>query len=251
MEKLVSIITPCYNAAKYIGDTIESVLKQLYNKWEMIIVDDCSNDNTLEIVNKYQEKDTRIKVYKTNTPSGSPVLPRNIGLSKAQGNYIAFLDADDLWFPEKLQQQISLFNNNKVAIVFSDYEKMDNNGRLNNRIIHAPKSVDYKTLLKGDVIGTLTAIVDKDKIGSSIQFKNIGAEDYLFFLEILKKGYIAVNTETILARYRQSRKSLSSNKLLSASWNWNIYRNELRFSIVKSIYYFLHYSIKALIKYLK
>lgn len=251
MEKLVSIITPCYNASKYIKDTIESVLRQTYVSWEMIIVDDCSTDDSFEILKKYCEKDSRIRVYKTDKPSGSPVIPRNVALSKSNGDLIAFLDADDLWVPHKLQQQVSLFEDEKVAIVFSDYEKMDINGRINNRIIRAPKIVNYHTLLRGDVIGTLTAVFDKKKVCADFYFKDIGAEDYLFFLKILENGYVAVNTGTVLARYRQTRKSLSSNKLLSASWNWNIYRNELGFSFLKSLYFFLHYSIRAFLKYLK
>lgn len=108
LEKgLVSIVTPCYNAERYIADTIASVQAQTYTKWEMMVVDDCSTDNSAEVIKRLAREDSRIKYFKTDKPSGSPTKPRNIALDKARGEYIAFLDADDLWLPQKLEEQLA------------------------------------------------------------------------------------------------------------------------------------------------
>ena len=250
MEQLVSVVMPCYNGEKYISQAIESVLNQSYSNIELLVIDDCSTDSSAEIIKQYQNKDKRIKYFKTQQPSGSPTLPRNIGLQKSNGQYIAFLDCDDYWNSTKIQNQIALFNDKSVVLVFSNYEKIDELGNKNNRLIIAPAKVDYFELLKGDCIGTLTAIYDKTK-AKDLRFSNVGAEDYIFFIELLKKGGIALNTNSIEAFYRQTKISLSGNKLKSARWNWNIYRNLLKLGLGKSIYYFIIYAFRGLFKYLK
>ena len=162
---MVSIVTPCYNASFFIEQTIQSVLSQTYSEWEMLIVDDCSTDGSNGIINKYIKQDKRIKYYKTSCSSGSPVLPRNIAIEKAQGKYIAFLDSDDIWLPTKLEEQLKLFDGEKVAVVYSNYEKINENGNRSNRIIKAPTEVNYHNLLKSNVIGNLTGIYDTEKVG--------------------------------------------------------------------------------------
>ena len=132
---LVSIITPCYNAASYIADTIESVLSQIYPNWEMLIVDDSSTDNSSEIIKQYTSRDKRIIYLNTSAPSGSPSNPRNIGINNANGKYVAFLDADDIWMPDKLQKEIEFLERNRYNLAYSYYEKMDFEGRRANRII--------------------------------------------------------------------------------------------------------------------
>lgn len=252
MDYLVSIITPCYNSASFISFTIESVLSQTYQNWEMIIVDDCSTDTSAQIILNYQEKDNRIKYIKTATPSGSPTIPRNIGIKEAKGKYIAFLDSDDLWLPHKLAEQIKLFaiSDNKVAIIFSYYEKISENGVRNNRVIKSPSKVTYQSLLNGNVIGCLTAIYDQEKVGK-IYMKLMPHEDYILWLNILKKGYLASNTNTITALYRLRKGSVSANKIKTLKWQWNIYRKEEKLNLFSSIYHFINYSFKAFIKALK
>ena len=144
---MISIITPCHNSQIFLGATIQSVLSQTYPNWELIIVDDCSTDNSVDIIQNYARKDDRIKYFRTDKSSGSPTLPRNIGIEHAKGRYIAFLDSDDAWLPDKLEKQVKLFDDERVAIVFSDYEKMSEEGERNNRVIKAPMKVSYKQLL--------------------------------------------------------------------------------------------------------
>lgn len=120
---------PCHNGAKYIADSIRSVIAQIYTDWELIVIDDCSTDNSVEIVQQLAAKDSRIKLLKTEQPSGSPTLPRNIGIEKCQGRFIAFLDCNDMWLPTKLKNQLPLLENEKTAIAFSYYEKMNESGK--------------------------------------------------------------------------------------------------------------------------
>jgi glycosyltransferase involved in cell wall biosynthesis len=250
VEGLVSIITPCYNCSAFIAQTIESVLAQTYQNWEMIIVDDCSTDDSREKICSYIKSANRIKLFKTIACSGSPVEPRNIGIQKAQGRYIAFLDSDDIWLPTKLENQIPFFKNIDIAIVFSYYEKIGHAGNRNNRIILSPGTVTYKKLLKGNCIGCLTSVFDTVKTGK-LFFQKIGHEDYAFWLTILRRGYIAQNTNTIEALHRVRDSSLSSNKFIASKWTWNIYHDFLRLSWIESLYYFSFYFIKAIIKHIQ
>ena len=247
MLPLVSIITPCYNAVPFIAQTIESVLTQTYPYWEMLIVDDCSTDRSAEIIQTYVKRDLRIKYFRTDHPSGSPSLPRNIAMEQAQGEYIAFLDSDDIWLPNKLSDQLKVFEKSEVAIVFSNYEKVNLDGERSGREIIAPCEVDYPLLLKGNCIGCLTAMYDSALTGK-IFFKEIGHEDYVCWLSILKQGYKARNTNTVTALYRVGDHSVSSNKLKAMRWQWNILRNEMDLPVYKAVYYFIHYAIRAFAK---
>ena len=248
---IVSIIMPAYNAERYISQAIDSVIAQTYSDWELIVVDDSSNDSTASIVNRYQKIDDRIKYFKTDNPSGSPTLPRNIAIEKASGRYIAFLDSDDLWLPQKLNQQLSLFERgNNIAIVYSYYEKIDQNENRNNRIIKSPHMVSYLNLLKGNCIGCLTAMYDTQKVGK-VYFERIGHEDYLLWLTILKKGFLAKSTTTVTALYREGNDSVSSNKLKILHWVWNILRNKEQLPFHKAIYYYMHYAVSSFVKSLK
>lgn len=250
MNDLVSIITPSYNVEAFIARTINSVLLQTYSNWELLIVDDCSKDSSATIINDYVKKDKRIKYFKTEKASGSPVKPRNIAIEKAIGKYIAFLDSDDIWLPTKLEEQLKLFDDDKVAVVYSNYEKINEKGDRSNRIIKAPADVDYHNLLKSNVIGNLTGIYDTGKVGK-VYCQNIHHEDYILWLSILKKGFIAKNTNTVTALYRVRDNSVSSNKLKVLSWQWNILRNVENISLHKAVFYFSTYVIKALMKAIK
>ena len=249
---MVSIITPCYNASFFISGTIESVLAQTYQNWELLIVDDCSTDDSAEVIQKYVNADSRIKYFKTEQPSGGPTGPRNVAIHEANGRYIAFLDSDDVWLPNKLQDQITVFNRSSknVALVYSNYEKMDEDGCCGKRIIKAPKKVNYKKLLKGNVIACATAMYDRKKVGKCYM-KDIKHEDYVLWLSILKKKYVALNTNTIGALYRVRKGSVSSNKRKTLKWQWNIYRNEEEKNVFASLYYFMNYSFKAFLKAIK
>lgn len=248
--ELVSIITPCYNSANIIRETIQSVIDQTYDFWEMLVIDDCSQDESAEIIKGFVAVDNRIKYLKTDAPSGSPTLPRNIGIQEAKGRFIAFLDSDDLWFPDKLSTQLPLFMNSNVGIVYSYYEKIDEDGHRLGRIIKSSAYHSYRSLLYGNELGCLTVIYDVQKLGKRY-FKFMGHEDYNLWLEILREGFIAKNANMCLALYRVRHNSVSSNKLKMVKWVWHIYRAEQKINLFSSIIYLFSDLVKSFFKYLK
>lgn len=244
---LVSIIMPMYNSEKYLRESIESVLAQTYSNWELLIIDDFSKDQSLSIAKSYVEKDPRIRLLSNDRRIGMPSAPRNVGVQAAKGRYISFLDSDDVWFPQKLEQQVALFADNRTAIVYSNYEKIDEFGNRCNRLVVAPPYATYRSLLGGNVIGNLTGIYDTKKVGKAI-IKDIHHEDYAMWLSILKQGYNAQNTGTTLASYRETAQSVSSNKLKVTTWQWYIYRKVEHLSLLQSTFYFISYAWKAFFK---
>jgi glycosyltransferase involved in cell wall biosynthesis len=244
MNELVSIITPCYNSAKYIEDTIRSVINQTYPNWEMILVDDCSVDNSINLINKYSERDHRIKLFKLEMNSGHPSIPRNYGIKMAEGRFIAFLDSDDLWHQDKLKKQIEFMITNTIEFSYSAYEFIAEDGtELGNYVV--PKNqLSYYDLLKSCQIGCLTAIYDTKNIGK-LYFKtdNLikGKEDYCYWLDILKLVNTAKGMHTSLAYYRLREGSISSNKVAMARRTWNVYYRIERLGLLKSMYYFTYF----------
>ena len=242
---LVSVIMPAYNAELFISESISSVLSQTYQHWELLVIDDSSTDKSASIIQQYVQQDERIKYYKTEAPSGSPCLPRNVGIANAEGKYIAFLDSDDTWFCDKLEIQLNMFGRyDDMAICYCNYEKMAENGGRNNRIVKAPEITTYRQLLAGNVIGCLTAVYDTSKVGR-VYFQNYAHEDYIMWLSILKRGYVARNVNVVTALYRVCKKSVSSNKLKTISWQWNIYKNVEKLGHWKSAFFFISYAYKA------
>lgn len=234
---------PAYNAEEYISDSIDSVLNQSIKNFELIIIDDNSQDNTTNIINKYN--DPRI-VLIINSNNLGVSETRNIGISAASGKYIAFLDSDDIWLPHKLSLQIMCLNDG-WDVVSSNYIAFESNA--DNKITErkSPSIISYYDMLKSNFIGNLTGIYNVQKIGKIYQ-KKLGHEDYIMWLEIIKKSKKAYCIQESLAKYRLHNSSLSSNKVKAIKWQWSIYRNELKLSLPKSIYYFSHYIINALKK---
>ena len=246
----VSIIMPCHNGAETIADAIRSVQSQTFADWELLVVDDASSDNSATIVQKFAEADARIRLLYTEKSTGLPATPRNVGIEAASGRYIAFLDCDDEWLPTKLARQIPLFATRNVAVVFSYYGKMDERGGFHAEKIESPVFVSYEQLLGGNVIGNLTGIYDTEKVGKVFQ-KEIHHEDYVMWLEILRRGFSAVNTNTVEAIYRESKKSVSGSKFAAFGWTWRIYRRELGLPFFAAANYFARYAAKAVFKFLK
>ncbi len=245
---LVSVVMPMHNSEKYVGKAIESVMGQTYDNWELLVVDDGSTDRSCDVVKAYALQDSRIKLLINDNPTGMPYSPRNYGIQRAKGDFIAFLDSDDMWLREKLSQQIPLFfHDNITAVVYSDYEKISESGKRSARIISAPAKTNYRQLLYGNVIGNLTGIFDVRKVGKSY-FTNVHHEDYAFWLSVLKSGYIARNTQTVAALYRVRKESVTANKLSIIGWQWNIYRNVENIGILRSFYYYCFYAVSALYK---
>ncbi|MDH2363809.1 glycosyltransferase family 2 protein [Priestia megaterium] len=249
MTELVSIVTPMFNSEKYIKDAINSVISQEYKNWEMIIIDDGSKDKSQEIVRKFILKDNRIKLFIQEQNSGV-VAARNKGISQAQGRYLAFLDSDDMWHPKKLSMQVELMNREDVAFCFSSYEIMRDNGQLSGKIIKVPKTVNYHQLLRGNIIGCLTVLIDQQKI-SSIKMPNIRHEDYATWLSILNTyNLTAYGLNKPLAYYRRAENSLSSNKLKTIRWSWNIFKKHLNMGNLESSYRIAIFAITVAKKYL-
>lgn len=248
-NNLVSIITPSYNSARFITETINSVLAQTYPHWEMIIVDDVSPDNANEIIECYARQDDRIKLIKLEKNSG-PACARNRAIEEAEGRYIAFLDSDDVWLPQKLEKQINFMHEYNVELCYSSYLTMNEDSRIIGEFKVSKLTVSYKELLKSCIIGNLTAIYDVEKIGKNYM-ENVGHEDYTLWLKILKKISFAYGIDEPLAQYRISSKSISGNKFKSALWQWNIYRKIEKINFLKSTYYFFLYAYYGLQKYSK
>lgn len=243
---MISIIMPAYNAEKYICQAIESVLAQTYENWELLIIDDNSTDATAKIVESYLD-DKRIKFF-TNKVNLGPAKTRNIGLDNAIGNYITFLDADDFIDREKLDVQLSFMKTNNIAMSHGNYYFCDNDGNKIKKIITDAK-INYFTLLKGNQFKIMTVILDRKEI-ESLRFPNIKHEDYAFYLECLKKIPYSLSQQNRIDSFvRIGNVSVSSNKIKSALWTWNIYYKYENLGLVKSLYYFLHYAYNGFLKH--
>lgn len=250
MDTCISIITPCFNGAQTISETIESVLNQRHQNWEMIIVDDVSTDASPAIIRSYAAKDARIRYLRTDAPSGSPALPRNIGIDNARGRFIAFLDADDVWLPEKLEKQVAFMTERNCPLSYSYYEKMDWQGNRNERIVRTRDVTTYGSILKSNSIPCLTSMIRRDAVGDT-RFKQIPQEDFCFWIDILKKGNTALNMCEVTALYREAPASRSSNKLDMFKGYWNVIRNHQRIAFLPACYYMMTYTVLGIAKYLK
>lgn len=246
-NNLVSIITPSYNSSRFISQTIESVLNQTYENWEMIIVDDVSPDNSNAIIEEYIKKDSRIKLIKLEKNSG-PAVARNRAIEKATGRYIAFLDADDLWMPQKLDKQIKFMQEKQCALSYTSYDLIDEkNVELGTFIV--PHLVSYADLLKTNSIGCLTAMYDVEILGKTYFPNIIKKQDFALWLRILQKVNIAEAIIEPLATYRIRKVSVSSNKIKNTIFIWKIFRQYTDLNILQSIYYFIYYALNGLKKY--
>jgi len=244
---LVSIITPCYKASATLSKTVESILAQTFTDWELLLVDDCSPDDTCDKAQAYCEADSRIHLIRQQKNGGAAVA-RNAGIGQAKGRYIAFLDADDSWHPEKLERQIKLMQVNNWPLSFTSYTRVNENGDIINEV-GVPKTVSYRQLLKTNVIGCSTAIYDSKTIGKVHMPDMRKRQDFGLWLRILKvtpKGF-GINGEPLTV-YRVLQNSLSSNKSSTVGYNWHIYRHEEKLPLIASIYYFAHYALRGVLR---
>ncbi len=221
IEGLVSIVTPVYNAGGVIERTIQSVLNQSYNNWEWILVDDCSKDNSVEIVKKQAEIESRIKYYRLEQNSGAAVA-RNKGIEMAEGRYLAFLDADDFWMEDKLQREMDLMKTMDCGFVYAATQMIDENDKKLGEYTPVPEWTDYKHLLRRTVIATSTVLLDMGKIGDFSMPLRRSGQDYATWLMLLRRVNNAYGINEPLVLYRISPKSLSSNKLKSIKQVYDI-----------------------------
>ena len=244
---MVSIITPSHNAERFIAKTIESVLAQTYQEWEMIIVDDLSSDDTVQVIKTYAQIEPRIKLIKLEKKSG-PAIARNRAIEASLGRYIAFLDADDLWAPEKLEKQLSFIKKYDLAFTYSSYEVIDREDEVLATFVTLP-DISYKSMLKTCSVGCLTAVYDREKLGKMYMPTLPKRQDYALWLSILKKIGTTKGLLEPLAYYRVGQTSVSSNKVNVAAWQWKVYRDVEQLGLVKSIYYFVNYVYFGIKKY--
>ena len=229
---LVSIITPSYNSADFIAETIEAVINQTYSNWELLITDDCSTDLTCEIVERYAKEDKRIKLFQLSKNSGAGIA-RNNSIKEAKGRYIAFCDSDDCWLPEKLEKQLEFMNKNNYSFSCTSYYTCDEEGNLIGKII-APKKISFFNLVCNDNMGCLTTIYDAEKLGKHYMPTIRKRQDWGYKLILIQKSKYAHGLNECLARYRLRKSSLSANKLNLVKYNINVYKQVLGYSAFRS-----------------
>lgn len=248
-DRLVSIITPVYACEKYIAMTIDSVLAQTYTNWEMLLVDDCSPDNSAQIIEKYLKKDVRIKYITLSENSGAAVA-RNTALNESRGRYIAYLDADDIWLPNKLEQQLAFMERYNAVFTCCDYEKIEADGTSLNKTVHMPKKIDYEQLLRNTIIQTVGVIVDTKYVSRDLLIMpNVRrGQDSATWLQLLRNGVEFVGQNEVLAQYRRVPQSLSANKFHAIKRTWYLYRGVEKLSVVKSLWCMIGWAWHASLK---
>lgn len=237
-QPLVSIITPSYNSENFISETINSVLKQTYQNWELLVTDDGSTDSSTKIIKNFIEQDSRIQLF--TIQNGGAAVARNNSIKNAKGIYIAFLDSDDLWLPTKLEKQIAFMERNKYAISYTSYQRMSEIGMLLNDEVSIFKRVSYADMLTSNKIGCLTAIYSTEILGKVYMPLIRKRQDYALWLKILKRTPYAFGLDEVLATYRIREASLSAKKTEMLKWNWLLFRKVEKKSVLSSFYYVLY-----------
>lgn len=249
MKNLVSIVTPSYNSSKYIKQTIQSVLSQTYENWELIVVDDCSTDNSVEIIKEFAVNNSKIRLLEFQINKGAAEA-RNAAISMAKGEFIAFLDSDDIWKPFKLEQQIN-FMGNELDFTFTAYELIDEFGsKLNQQVdINQVGSFDYEDMLKKKAtLGCSTVIVRSSGFSDISMPPLRTGQDYALWLKLLKTGKKAYVLSEILGQYRILSNSISRNKFKKALRQWQIYRQVEELPVLKAAICFYFYAWRSVFR---
>ena len=268
LEGLVSVVMAAFNSEHYIAAAIQSVLCQSYQQWELLVVDDASSDRTPDIVAECARKDARIRLLRQKQNAG-PAYTRNVAIKEAGGRFIAFLDSDDIWLPNKLERQITVMQESGAVLSFTAYRKIDLDGNVGDATIEVPATVTYGQLLKTNVIACLTAIYDSHALGKMYMPEDMRREDYRLWLQILKlsrhhedyalwlailrklldkkklQAMKVIGINEVLAYYRVHDTSVSRNKFQAAAMQWAVYRKVEGLSLWRSLYYFAHYAYRG------
>ena len=247
VKELVSIIMPNYNGAKYVRESIDSIIAQSYENWELLFVDDCSTDESLKIVESYNDK--RIRILQNETNLGA-AISRNNAIREAKGKWIAFLDSDDVWDKDKLSKHLEYMSKNQVEFSCTSYFVVDEQNKPIKEFAPAKDEYGYYDILKHCYIGCSTVIYDCEKIGKVYAPENAPKrEDFACWLSILKNGKKVACFHESLTTYRLRKGSVSSNKFGLIKYQWNVLRRVEKISLVKSAYYMVHWAIKGFLKY--
>ena len=246
----ISIVVPVYNAENYIEHTISMVRAQSFTDWELILVEDCSKDNSAEVLHRITEElqDDRIRViYKARNEGAAKA--RNTGIDVATGRYLAFLDADDIWMENKLADELAFLKEKNAAFVFTAYEFGDEQGRGTGKIVEVPDTLTYKKALSRTVIFTSTTLFDLEVLGKElVKMPNVPSEDSATWWQILKKGYLAYGYPKVTTIYRRPPKSLSSNKGKAIQRIWYLYRHVEKLSFFTSAVCFVGWAFRATLR---
>lgn len=238
---LVSIVTPLFEADKYIAETITSVQSQTYSNWELIIVDDFSKDASVKTVEKYSTQDDRILLVKNEANEGAAVC-RNLATELAKGSFIAFLDSDDLWLPNKLEKQLEFMQKNDCNVSFTSYLHIDEKSKPIKKRVKALASLSYKKQHRNNYIGNLTGMYNAGVIGKIASPNIRKRQDWAVWLEAIKRsGKPALGLQEDLALYRVHKESMSGNKFRLISHNFRFYSTHLGHSWISSVYYLLRF----------
>lgn len=250
MPPVVSVVMPAYNTEKYIREAVSSIENQTLRDWELLVVDDCSTDQTYEILQKLAQEDARIKIIRNQTNCGA-AMSRNIAFSQCSGKYVALLDSDDLWEPEKLEKQVICAEKTGADIIYCSYSIIDECGRKKSPDFIVPEHTDFNSMLKKSTISCSTALL-KSKLVAQFQFPtHMYHEDLAYWLELLKNGANAAGVTEVLASYRITPGSRAFNKVQSAMNRWKIYTEYLGLPTVRSTCLLAQYIFLGLIKYRK
>ena len=246
-QDMISIVVPVYRAERYIEETMDCVRAQTYPHWELLLVEDCGPDRSREIIEQYIQRtgDTRIRLLTHSTNLGA-ARARNLGVNEAKGRYLAYLDADDLWTPDKLEKELAFLKEKQAAFVFTGYEFADENGKGIGKIVRVPATITYKEALKNTTIFTSTVMFDMEQLSKEqLQMPQIKSEDTALWWRILREGYVACGLDQNLVKYRRAGKSLSSNKLEALRRIWNLYRKAEGMSVPNSAWHFCFWAVRA------
>lgn len=245
----VSVIMPAYNAEEYISEAVESVIGQSHEDWELIVLDDCSVDDTAAIICGYAEQDPRIKYYR-NEHNVGVARTRNNGFALAKGEWIAFLDSDDVWHPSKLEKQLSLAADSGADLIYCSYSLYDVQTGRKKKDYVVPVATSYKQMLYENVIGCSTVLMKKSITDNYVFDSSFSHEDYALWLQLLRNGYTARGIKEVLVDYKVIKNSRSFNKLKSAKNRFNIYRKGQSLSPIRSVYAFCRYSVNGVRKHI-
>lgn len=245
---MISIITPVYNAEKFIRQTLACVLNQDHQDWEWLLVDDCSTDSSYQILEEAHDRDARIIPVRLDKNSGAAVA-RNKGLELARGRFIAFIDADDYWTPEKLSHQLKFMMDNHYAFTYTNFALVDEQGQLLKERVKLPRSLDYYGLLKNTAIACSTVMLDRDQVGDFRMPLVRKGQDTATWLRILRQTPVkAYLLDEVLNHYRQVAGSVSSNKWAALKRTWHTYRHLEGLPFFKCLYYYSHYVLQAILR---
>lgn len=242
---LISIITPVYNSADLIQSTIDSIQQQTYPQWELILVNDASQDDSLAICQTYADADERIKVIDLPVNQGAAVA-RNTGLEQAQGEYIAFVDSDDVWAPEKLERQLKFMQEHHYGFTYTGLARMNLSGEIIQDSVPIPLKTSYRQLLKNTAIACSTVMINRQIVGDFRMPNLRRGQDTATWLMLMRERNIeAYGLDKVLNYYRQVPGSISSNRWTALKRTWHLYRNVEKLPLFQAIYYFIWYGFNA------